>query len=209
VVALVARHGETTWNLAGRYQGRRESALSALGVRQGIALAHALASFSPRLERIISSPLLRCTATARFVAERLNLAVQTDERLIEIGHGDWEGRLRDEIARNDPERWYLWKNESTKAIFSDGDSILKVAERWRAFTAEPCAAPTLIVTHDAVVRAALCIAQEKSLDAIWTIPMENAAYACFEVDAGTWRLTEPLVNAHLTGLRADVTQQAL
>ncbi|MGH7709278.1 MAG: histidine phosphatase family protein, partial [Vulcanimicrobiaceae bacterium] len=31
----LARHGETTWNLAGRYQGRLESALSALGVRQG------------------------------------------------------------------------------------------------------------------------------------------------------------------------------
>jgi len=38
----VARHGETTWNLAGRYQGRRESALTSLGMRQAFALADAM-----------------------------------------------------------------------------------------------------------------------------------------------------------------------
>ena len=209
MLALVARHGETTWNLAGRYQGRRESALSALGVRQGLALAGALAVSSPRVERIISSPLLRCSATARFVAERLHLDVEIDERLIEIGHGDWEGRLRDEIARDDPQLWHLWKNQPTKAAFSEGDSIVKVAQRWRAFSAQPCAVATLIVTHDAVVRAALALAQDRSLDEIWSIPMENAAYATFDASTPGWQLVDPLHNAHLAGLRADVSAQAL
>ena len=39
VKLYIARHAETTWNLAGRYQGRRESALSARGIQQGFALA--------------------------------------------------------------------------------------------------------------------------------------------------------------------------
>ncbi len=209
MIALVARHGETTWNLAGRYQGRRESALSALGVRQGFALGAAMVEYQPRIERIVSSPLLRCVATARFSAERLDLPVETDERLIEIGHGDWEGRLRDEIARDDPRGWHLWKNAPTQIVFSEGDSIQHVAERWRSFVAEPPPVPTLVVTHDAVVRAAVVLAQGRSLDDIWSVQMENAAYAVFEIDAQGYRLVEPLVNAHLAGLQADVAGQAL
>jgi phosphoserine phosphatase len=207
--ALVARHGETTWNLAGRYQGRRDSALSALGIRQGMALAEALVRFSPRLERIVASPLLRCAATARFVADRLDLAVEIDERLIEIGHGNWEGRLRDEIASDDPQGWHLWRNEPTKVTFSEGDSIARVAERWRSFSAIPITVPTLVVTHDATARVAVLTAQGRSLDELWNVRMENAAYARFEANPGAWRLVEPLVNDHLTGLRADVATQAL
>ena len=93
----LARHCETTWNMAGRYQGRLESALSALGVRQGLALADA---FSGRLQRgeavparIVTSPLLRCAATARFTADRLGIPLETDDRLLEIAHGTWEGPL--------------------------------------------------------------------------------------------------------------------
>ena len=210
MIALVARHGETTWNLAGRYQGRKESALSALGMRQGLALAEAMARFEPRIERIISSPLLRCVATARFSAERLGVPVEIDERLIEIGHGDWEGRLRGEIERDDPQGWYLWKNDPVAITFSEGDSILKVAERWRAFIAEPLDVPTLIVTHDGTARVAVLEAEGRPLDDLWQVAMENAAYARFETEpGGIWRLAEPLVTAHLAGLRADVASQAL
>ena len=209
MIALLTRHGETTWNLEGRYQGRKESALSALGLRQAFALAEAMSHVRPHVKRIVSSPLLRCTATAQIVAERLDLRVETDDRLIEIGHGAWEGKLREEIVRDDPRGWHLWKNEPTKITFSEGDSILAVAERWRAFIAEPLLVPTLIVTHDAVARAAILIAQGRSLDELWDVEMENAAYARFKPLPDGWHLEEPLVNAHLAGLRADVASQAL
>ncbi len=209
MIVLLARHGETTWNLSGRYQGRRDSSLSGLGVRQALALAGAIAESKPRIARIVSSPLLRCTATAQFVAERIDVQVETDPRLIEIGHGDWEGRLRDDIMREEPENWYLWKNKPTEITFSEGDNMLKVAERWRSFTSDLASVPTLVVSHDAVVRAAICLAQGLSLDDMWKVQMENAAYAKFDTTKEGWRLVDPCVNAHLAGLRADVAKQAL
>ncbi|HKE36237.1 MAG TPA: histidine phosphatase family protein, partial [Candidatus Baltobacteraceae bacterium] len=90
----VARHGETDWNYEGRYQGQRESTLTELGRRQAEALAGALADSGAR--RILSSPLRRCVDTARPLAERLGISVETDDRLLEIAHGNWEGRLRAE-----------------------------------------------------------------------------------------------------------------
>jgi broad specificity phosphatase PhoE len=184
---FVARHGETTWNLAGRYQGRRESALSAQGMSQAFALSDAMAQ--ARVERVVSSPLLRCTATAKPVADRLNVAIETDDRLVEIAHGTWEGRLRDEIAANDPARYGAWREDPAHVAFEGGERVTDVLARWRAFAAalRP-SCTTLVVTHDAVVRVALVAAQRRALDTFWEGAVENGAYAAFEVDGERWTL---------------------
>jgi broad specificity phosphatase PhoE len=215
-VIYLARHGETTWNLAGRYQGRLESALSALGVRQGIALSE---YFVRRLERdepvpgrVLSSPLLRCTATAQFSATRLDLAVETDERLIEIGHGTWEGRYRDELARNDAERYRQWRGDPAHVSFEGGETLAEVSARWEAFAASLLAQPDeelLVVTHDAVVRVALLALQDRPLADFWEMPVENAAFARIERAGRGLHLVEACHTEHLADLRASVTGQAL
>jgi probable phosphoglycerate mutase len=206
----VARHGETTWNLAGRYQGRRESGLTALGVCQGFALADAFARIAPRIERIIASPLLRCSATARFVADRLNVQLEHDDRLLEIAHGTWEGRLRDEIAADDPERFRAWKEHPGDVGFEGGESLEQVRSRWQQFAATFAPrTPALIVTHDAVVRVAILEAQGRGLDDLWNVQVENAGFAEFDVDGGRWTLVREHVNEHLSGLRAATQSQAL
>jgi broad specificity phosphatase PhoE len=206
----VARHGETTWNLAGRYQGRRESGLTALGVRQGFALADAFARSEPRVERIIASPLLRCAATAQFVAERLNITLETDDRLLEIAHGTWEGRLRDEIAADEPELFARWKERPAEVSFVGGETLADVHARWTAFAASFApAGPALVVTHDAVVRIAILAAQGRPLDEFWDARVENAGYAEFAVERGRWTLVAENVNAHLAGLQAETSLQAL
>jgi broad specificity phosphatase PhoE len=208
VRVYVARHGETTWNLAGRYQGRRESELTPLGLRQALALADAMAE--ARVGRVVSSPMLRCTATALPPAERLGLRVETDDRLIEIAHGTWEGRLRDEIAANDPARYHAWRNDPAHVRFENGETIAQVLDRWRDFAAafRPDA-PALVVTHDAVVRVALLAATGRDLDEFWKPHVENGAYAVFDVDAPRWTLLEENVTAHLGALRAPTEGQAL
>lgn len=211
----LARHGETTWNLAGRYQGRLESALSARGVRQGFALADAfgasLARGEPVPTRIVSSPLLRCHATARFVATRLGVAIEIDERLIEIAHGTWEGRYRDELAANDAARYRTWREHPAAASFEGGETLVDVRDRWRAFATDLAARDedTLVVTHDAVVRCALVDLAGRSLDEIWTVRVENAGYARLERRDGALVVAEACVDAHLGPLRADVATQAL
>jgi broad specificity phosphatase PhoE len=208
VRVFLARHGETTWNLAGRYQGRRESALTALGMSQAFALSDAMVA--TRAARVVSSPLLRCTATAKPAADRLNVRVETDDRLIEIAHGTWEGRLRDEIAANDPLRYRAWRDDPAHVAFEGGESVAQVLARWRDFAAalRP-ASPTLIVTHDAVVRVALVDAQGRDLSGFWNARVENGAYAVFEVTAERWTLIEECIADHLGPLRVSIEGQAL
>lgn len=213
----VARHGETTWNLAGRYQGRSESGLSALGVRQGFALADAfdarMRAGSP-LARIVASPLLRCSATAQFVAERFGMTVETDARLLEIAHGTWDGRYRDDLAREDPERFRAWRDEPDSVQFDGGERLSDVMDRWHAFAEHglDTEAETLVVTHDVVVRCALLAATARPLRDLWRLRVENAAYAEFSTERGAGgelRLLAECRRDHLEGVRADPGTQAL
>lgn len=103
---VLLRHGETYWNREGRIQGRTESDLTPLGERQAAAMAGLVADLV-RLDggpfRLVASPIGRARRTAALVAEATGLAVELDERLAEIGGGEWEGRLRSEIAHIHPE----------------------------------------------------------------------------------------------------------
>lgn len=101
------RHGETEWNVERRMQGRRESRLTLRGERQAAAMAKLLAGLvahdPPGSWRLASSPLGRARQTAAFIGASLGVAVEIDERLAEIAFGEWEGRLRDEVAPQYPE----------------------------------------------------------------------------------------------------------
>lgn len=103
---ILMRHGETFWNREGRIQGHTESDLTPLGERQARAMA-ALAADLVRREgggfRLISSPIGRARRTAGMVADATGLPVEIDARLAEICCGEWEGRLRSEIAHIHPD----------------------------------------------------------------------------------------------------------
>lgn len=103
----LVRHGETEWNVERRMQGRKESRLTPRGQRQAAAVAGLVADFvardPPAPWRLVSSPLGRARETAAAIAQRLGVQVEIDERLAEIAFGEWEGRLRDEVAPKHPE----------------------------------------------------------------------------------------------------------
>ncbi|HVA37154.1 MAG TPA: histidine phosphatase family protein [Candidatus Dormibacteraeota bacterium] len=204
----LVRHGETTWNVAGRYQGRKDSMLSGRGVAQAHALAERLAHDPPAA--IVASPLLRTRATADAVAQRLDLRVEADERLIEISHGEWEGYTRAEVEERWPETLALWKRAPHEVRFPGGETLGDVWARWADFVADPPAAasPLLVVTHDVIVRLAILAAQGKGPEGYHEISVENAALNELVLDDGRVRVLRVNDAAHLDGLRADVASQA-
>lgn len=208
----LARHGETTWNHAGRYQGRLESPLSPLGGLQALALAEYFAARASSVPgRVISSPLSRCVDTARPAAERLGLEVESDERLVEIAHGTWEGRYRNELAANDPERYRAWRHDPANVAFENGETLDDVMARWRAFLRDIASETrdVLVVTHDAVIRCALLDVANRPLDDFWKMRVENGAFARLESNGTVLELLEECHSTHLRNFRAAITEQAL
>ena len=79
---FIARHGQTTWNVASVFRERKDIPLSEIGFRQADLVAERLAGEGIR--RLVSSPLDRARQTAAPLAARLGLRVETDNRLIDI-----------------------------------------------------------------------------------------------------------------------------
>ena len=94
------RHGQTEWNLEGRLQGHKDSPLTALGRSQAARQARILPDILQRVATgaggCFASPLGRAQETARIALAGRGFV--TDPRLSEIATGDWEGRLRAEVA---------------------------------------------------------------------------------------------------------------
>src|SRR5262249_58138144 len=97
----LARHGETDWNRARRWQGHADRPLTERGRAQAVALAERLADIA--LDAIYASDLRRARETADFVAARQGLAVLELRELREVDVGSWEGLTREEAEETFPE----------------------------------------------------------------------------------------------------------
>ena len=92
---ILLRHGETVWNVEGRYQGQGDSALTATGRAQAEAVAARL--LRRRVEALYSSDLGRAVETARAVAAATGLIVNLDSRLRERHLGVFQALLKADI----------------------------------------------------------------------------------------------------------------
>jgi probable phosphoglycerate mutase len=95
---LVVRHGQSTWNADGRWQGQADPPLSELGIAQ----AEAAACGVDGVEVIWASDLERARHTASILAATRGLEVVADPRLREREAGEWTGLTRAEIEERYP-----------------------------------------------------------------------------------------------------------
>ncbi|MGA7689389.1 MAG: histidine phosphatase family protein [Jiangellales bacterium] len=100
------RHGQTTWNKAGRFQGQTDVPLDAAGHAQAQRAAVMLARMEPSL--IVSSDLSRAHETARALADVTGLHVTLDPDLRETNGGHFQGLTGDEIRAQHPGDWAAW-----------------------------------------------------------------------------------------------------
>lgn len=89
------RHGQTAWNVEGRFQGHTDIPLNALGLAQAREAAKILAQCP--VDLIIASPLIRARKTAEIVAEQLNKPLLVDDELKERHFGRFEGLVVSEV----------------------------------------------------------------------------------------------------------------
>jgi probable phosphoglycerate mutase len=158
---LLARHGETDWNAARRFQGHADRPLSERGRAQAQALAARLAGVP--LAAVAASDLRRAHHTAEIVAERHGLGVHVEPALREVDVGSWSGLTSEEAAARFPHEFRRW-HETAEVPWPDGESYDAMAERAvpaalrLAETLAPDGRPMLLVAHGGTIRALLAAA---------------------------------------------------
>jgi len=154
---VLIRHGESTWNAAGRWQGHGDPPLSERGREQAARLAAALAD--EEIEVIVASDLARAAETAAILGDALGVAPVHDERLRELEIGRWTGLTRGEIEGLDRARLERFERGGTEARAGGGECMREIGDRVQSTVAELaegysgcCVA---VVAHLGVVRALL------------------------------------------------------
>jgi broad specificity phosphatase PhoE len=146
---LLARHGETDWNVDRRVQGHSDTPLNDTGRAQARALGHELAD--EQIDAVYSSDLIRAHETARTVAEPRGLDVTAIRDLRERHFGTWEGLTDDEIfARFKPTADSSWGDGETREEMAE--RVLAALHRIAATHPE---SRVLVVSHGGPLRAVL------------------------------------------------------
>lgn len=143
---VLLRHGETEYIAEGRFQGRHETPLTALGRLQATLAAERLAHphRSPALPvpggrplEVAHSPLRRTTETAEAIVAAMAAdapggpapAPRADDGFAEIGQGAWEGLHHDEITERYGDVLAGWRRRPTEMWAPGGESLHEVAAR--------------------------------------------------------------------------------
>jgi glucosyl-3-phosphoglycerate phosphatase len=200
---ILLRHGRTSYNAQGRFQGQTDVPLDDVGLGQAKQAADTLAVLlGDEPVRVVASDLQRAVQTAEAVAGRFGVEVAQDPRLREINAGAWEGLLRAEILARSPGDYTAWqRGDDVRFGGPTGETRAEAGGRAAAAVLDaealpwpaaglPAAGGTLIcVGHGTALRSAILVLLDvpgwrwNVLDA-----MHNGAWAELARTRVGWRL---------------------
>ena len=186
----IFRHGQSSYNLAGRTQGRtNDSVLTELGREQARAVGQKLAGRG--IEVIITSPLERAKETAKLANETLRVPVLTDERFIEVDVGEIEGMHYTDIQNKYGEKYQQWRSLDCKyenMCFEGGETKKQV--RQRVFGgledyAENSAYDILAISSHGIMLSQVLIAMK-----VGVVEVKDGAILHIFYEDGKWKVAE-------------------
>ena len=121
------RHGQTDHNVERRFQGQADVPLNEVGLGQAQQAAALLAQLP--VDVVVSSPPRRALVTSQTLAKRLALPVATDDRLMEISVGSWEGLLDSDVYAAHPDFALALDEGRDFRRSPEGETALEVGER--------------------------------------------------------------------------------
>jgi probable phosphoglycerate mutase len=176
---LLVRHGQSTWNADGRWQGQADPPLSRLGEEQARVGASAVAALAPI--RVVSSDLVRARRTAELLAPA-GCTVEAHAAWRERTAGEWEGLTRAEIDARFP--GWIEAHRSPPGFETDEPLLARARPALEALVRAHPEDVVVVVTHGGVIRTL-----ERHLDAP-SVPVPNVGGRWFHLRDGAMVLGE-------------------
>lgn len=200
---IIVRHGECPGNIEGRVRGRTEFPLNENGIKQAEAVAEALKNEA--IECIYTSPLSRAKKTAEIIAEKGGFKVKADARFDNMFFGPWEGRKKDDLAKEFPEDWNTWLTSPENLHVPGAETFDEVQARAMAGINDlllPHKGGTFaIVSHRGLIKPMIAGILGMQKPSFWKIYVDNASLSVLtHTDLHGFTLMELNNTCHLKGL---------
>ena len=174
----IVRHGQTDWNVEGRYAGRIDVELNEKGVRQAEIIRESMKNI--KFDLVFSSPLKRAYKTAQIICDDDNQNINIDERIIERSNGDLEGKLKSEI---DVEIDFNNPDEKRMNIENIVDFRNRITNFFESITKKYKGKNILVVTHAGVSIYARCFFEGEPSDGNYNkYKLNNCEYLEYDND---------------------------
>ncbi len=200
--AYLIRHGQTAWNLAGRWQGFESVPLNETGIAQARALAD---YWQQPLDALYSSDLSRAWQTAQSLGSKLSLVPTVDPRLREHNLGIFQGMTMDEIDVRYPDHLAAMRADYFGFLIPNGESRRQLQDRaFTAFTDITAQSDdaVAIVSHGGTLKV-LLLRLFGELPDLRAAHIDNTSITTLERTGSGWRLVELAATPHLSQLESD------
>ncbi|MCL4528358.1 MAG: histidine phosphatase family protein [Chloroflexi bacterium] len=182
---ILIRHGETDWNLEGRWQGQADVALNERGRAQAVLIAQELKDVS--ISAIYSSDLIRAFETAQELSKATGLPVNIDRRLREIHQGEWQGMLVADIRSRYADHFERRRLDPLNIAPPGGETVAQVRSRVLAavheIVSQHPSETVAIVSHGFALAVILAEYQGHPIDNVWKLIPNNGAWQRIEISS--------------------------
>jgi alpha-ribazole phosphatase len=182
-LVTVLRHGA----VQGRpfvYRGRQDDPLSELGWQQ----METVVATAPPFTAIATSPLQRCQAFARHLAERHGVPLHVSPAFQEMAFGEWEGLTAEQAARRNPDEHARFRASAGTVAAPGGETMPEMSRRvragWQAWLSDANGGHRLLITHAGVMRALLTELLGLPVSHAYRIALPEAAHFRVSLLAG-------------------------
>jgi len=199
---VLARHGETVWNVEKVFRGRADVDLDEVGIKQAELLGKYLSNWE--LEAIYSSPVKRALDTANMIARYQEVAVRIAEGLTDIDFGEWQSRSEQEVKRLYPAILNEWHNNPERVKIPGGESLGDVRRRAVEVVTDVLSkhqGNVLLVSHRVVIKVLICYLLGLDDSHFWNISQDVGGITIFNYEYGRFVLTRHNDTSHLRELQ--------
>ncbi|MCJ7576226.1 MAG: histidine phosphatase family protein [Dehalococcoidia bacterium] len=202
---ILARHGETMWNVEKVFRGRADVGLDDVGIKQAELLGKYLSNWE--LEAIYASPIRRALETANIVARYQKVSVRIAEGLTDFDFGEWQSLSEQQVRRLYPDLFNEWHNNPDKVRMSGGESLEDVRRRAVEVVNDIVSrhqGNVLLVSHRVVIKVLICCLLGLDNSHFRNIDQDVGGITIFDYVDGRFVLTRHNDTSHLRDLQKSV-----
>jgi len=188
---ILARHGQTEWNVEEVFRGRIDVELDKTGIKQAELLAEYLSN--RKIDAVYSSPLKRASKTAEVIASYHKLEVEITPGLIDFDYGKWQGLPHQEVKYKYGELYAEWTNNPHRVKMPAGESLDDVQRRATGVVDEVIAGhegTVVLVSHRVVNKVLICALLGLDNSHFWNVKQDTCGITTFTHENGRFTLTE-------------------
>ena len=183
----LVRHGQTDMNKEKLYYGWTDCPINDVGRKQAETLHQYFKNVN--CHKVITSDLKRSVETAEIITKGQNVVLEKRQAFRELNFGLWEGKHYKVLQKEYPEAFEQWGKDWKSFCMPEGEAFFTFYERIRkelenVIQQTPEDNTVLLVTHNGVMSAMLCVLTGAGYDGFWRFFLEQETYSLVSVRNG-------------------------